>query len=163
MVHFSLRLPGELHARLKAAAERDRRSIHAEMLYLLERGLGTETAPVAIRTQHQARPGRRAIVISDLADLRGPATGKVILPHHLYWSPAGRIFDLDEPWMLRTMYETVVTEAICGEDLVTWLNGPKLVETWHDLRTWLPKGVRQAWEEIHHEVLGVTEPVETVA
>jgi hypothetical protein len=160
MINFSLRLPEELHARVKAAAEHERRSTHAEMLCLLERGLGMEVAPVAVLTQYQARPGRRAVVISDLADLRGPGTGKVILPLGLYWSPPGRVFDLDEPWMLREMYKTVLTEAIRPDDLTTWINGPRLVETWPDLRMLLPRGVRQAWEEIHDEVLRAPEPAE---
>ena len=30
---------------------------------------------VAVRTQYYARPGRRAIVVSDLASLRGPSRG----------------------------------------------------------------------------------------
>lgn len=152
MINFSLRLPEELHAKVKAAAEHERRSIHAEMLTLLERGLGTETAPVAVLTQYQARPGRRAVVISDLADLRGPATGKVILPFGLYWSPAGRVFDLDDPLMQEEMHRIVLTEAIRPDDLTTWINGPRLVETWPHLRMLLPKGVRQAWEEIHPEL-----------
>jgi hypothetical protein len=42
MIRFTLRLPAELHARLKKAAERDRRSIHAEILWLLEGALKDE-------------------------------------------------------------------------------------------------------------------------
>ncbi len=160
MLHYSLRLPEELHTRIKAAAERERRSMHAEMLRLIERGLGTDDVSAAVMTQHQARPGRRAIVISDLADLRGPRTGKVILPLRLYWSPAGRVFDLDEPWMLTEMYETVLTEAIRGQELAAWLDGPTLVETWQDLRIRLPKGVRQAWEEIHPVLAAAAESQE---
>jgi hypothetical protein len=155
MVNFSMRLPEELHARIKAAAEQERRSIHAEMLCLLERGLGAEVAPIAVLTQHQARPGRRAVVISDLADLRGPTTGKVILPLGLYWSPAGRVFDLDDPVMHEEMYRIVLTEAIRPDDLTTWINGPRLVETWPGLRMCVPKGVREAWQEVHPELAAV--------
>ena len=157
VIHFSLRLSGELHARIKAAAEREQRSIHGEILSLLERGLGTETVPVAVLTQYEARPGRRAVVINDLADLRGPATGKVILPLHLYWSPAGHVWDLDDPWMVAEMYKTVLTEAIRPDDLTTWINAPKLVEAWPEL--YLPRGVRQAWEEIH-PVLAASQKVD---
>jgi hypothetical protein len=39
MKHFNLRLPDDLHARLAQAAEADRRSIHAEILFLLEESL----------------------------------------------------------------------------------------------------------------------------
>ena len=41
---------------------------------------------VAVRTEYYARPGRRAIVVSDLASLRGPSRGTVELPLRLYWS-----------------------------------------------------------------------------
>ena len=37
---ISLRLPDDLHQRAKEASERDRRSLHSELLYLIERGLG---------------------------------------------------------------------------------------------------------------------------
>jgi len=36
---MTVRLPGELLARLRQAAARDRRSVHAEMLWLLEHAL----------------------------------------------------------------------------------------------------------------------------
>ena len=39
-----------------------------------------------MRTQYPARPGRRVIVVTDLASLRGPARGTVELPLRLYWS-----------------------------------------------------------------------------
>jgi hypothetical protein len=104
----------------------------------------------AIRTQYQARPGRRAIVVTDLASLRGPTTGTVVLPLRLYWSPPGRPFDLDKPFMLQSMYQTVLGEAIDPDELTTYLNGDMLVAVWRDL--FLPKGVRQAWEE-HHPAL----------
>jgi hypothetical protein len=45
MVNFNLRLPDELHAKIKAAAEHDRRSIHAEILWLLERATSGPTEP----------------------------------------------------------------------------------------------------------------------
>jgi len=99
-------------------------------------------------------------VIADLADLRGPARGKVILPLRLYWSPAGRIWDLDDPHALREMYQVVLNEAIREGELAGWLNGPRLVETWRDL--YLPRGVRRAWEE-HHEVLRAAQPADTAA
>ena len=36
---ISLRLPDDMHERLKATSERDRRSLHAEILWRLERDL----------------------------------------------------------------------------------------------------------------------------
>jgi len=44
---ITLRLPEDMHARLKAAAERNRRSLHAEILWRLE------------QSEQDARPGQR--------------------------------------------------------------------------------------------------------
>jgi hypothetical protein len=101
----------------------------------------------ATRAPHQARPGRRVLVINDLAALRGPVCGDVVLPLRLFWSPPGRVFDLDDPFMLRSMYQVVLGEAIRAEELTTYLNAEKLTAVWPEL--YLPKGVRRAWEERH--------------
>lgn len=112
------------------------------------RHLDRPAAPAAaVRTQYQARPGRRVIVVTDMADLRGPAHGTITLPLRLYWSPPGRVFDLDEPYQLRSMYQTVLGEAARPEDLTGHLDRDTLIAVWPDLH--LPKGVRQAWEEQH--------------
>jgi hypothetical protein len=103
--------------------------------------------PVAVQTQHQARPGRRAIVVTDLADLRGPADGVVELPLRLFWSSPDRMFDLGRPFMLRSLYETVLQEASRPEDLTSYLNSGTLIRVWPEL--YLPKGVRRAWEDQH--------------
>lgn len=39
MVNYTLRVPENLYDKIKAAAERNRRSIHAEILWLLEGAL----------------------------------------------------------------------------------------------------------------------------
>ena len=96
---------------------------------------------------YQARPGRSVLVVRDLADLHGPASGAAVLPLRLYWSPAGRVFDLDDPFTLRSMYQVVLGEAIHAEELTGYLNHATLLAVWPDL--YLPKGVRQAWEERH--------------
>jgi hypothetical protein len=111
-----------------------------------------ETARTAkSSSQHQARPGRAVVVAADLADLRGPTRGTIQLPLRLFWSPPGRKFDLDDPEMLRSMYEIVLNEAIHSEELSSYLNGNRLVAVWRDL--YLPKGVRRAWEERHPALL----------
>ncbi len=38
----TIRLPEDLHVRVRRLAERDRRSVHAELLVLIERGLALE-------------------------------------------------------------------------------------------------------------------------
>lgn len=104
----------------------------------------------AVRTPYRARPGRSVLVVNDLADLRGPVTGTVELPIWLFWSSADHTFDLSKPFMLRSMYETVLREAARPEDLTGYLNGETLTAVWPDLH--LPKAVRAAWEEHHPEL-----------
>ena len=103
-----------------------------------------------MRTQYEARPGRRAIVVIDLASLRGPVHGTVELPLQLFWSSPDRSFDLDQPFMLRWFYQTVLREASRPEDLTGYLDRDRLIALWPELA--LPRGVRRAWED-HHPVL----------
>lgn len=110
--------------------------------------VGTDAVrAAAVWAPYQARPGRRVLVVRDLADLRGPASGQVTLPLRLFWSPPGRVFDLDDPFMLRSVYQVVLGEAVRAEELTGYLNRDKLLAVWRDL--YLPRGVRQAWEERH--------------
>jgi hypothetical protein len=101
----------------------------------------------ASRTRYQSRPGRRAVVIANLADLSGPAEGTVELPLWLFWSAPGHTFDLGDRDMRMWLYQTVLREASRPEDLTTYLDGDTLIALWPDL--YLPKGVRQAWEDQH--------------
>ena len=94
----------------------------------------------------QARPGRRALVVTDLAELAGPTSGVAELPLRLFWCP-DRTFDLAEPGMLAWMYQTVLREATRPEDLTAFLDRDTLIARWPDL--FLPRGVRAAWEEQH--------------
>jgi len=105
---------------------------------------------VAVRTRYQARPGRRVIVVSDLASLRGPSRGTVSLPLRLYWSGPSPVFDLDVPHLRRWLYEIVLREASRPEDLTGFLDRDVLVALWSELC--LPRGVRQAWEELHPQL-----------
>lgn len=116
--------------------------------------------PVAVRTQYQARPGRRVIVATDLASLRGPATGTVTLPMRLYWSGPSPQFDLGNRGMRRWLYQIVLREAVYPEELTTYLNEKLLIAMWPEL--FLPRGVRQAWEE-HHPVLRAAAATAAVA
>ena len=96
---------------------------------------------------YQARPGRSAVVVPDLADLRGPVTGTVELPLWLSWSQPDRTFDLADPDMRQWLYEIVLREAGSREDLTTYLDRDTLIALWP--RLYLPKGVRLAWEDQH--------------
>ena len=86
-------------------------------------------------------------MVTDLANLRGPVRGAVTLPLWLYWSGPSPAFDLDEPFMRRWLYQIVLREAASAQDLTTYLDGGTLIELWPEL--YLPRGVRQAWEELH--------------
>jgi hypothetical protein len=105
------------------------------------------TVQAASRTRYQSRPGRRAMVAASLADLHGPTKGTVGLPLWLFWSLPGHTFDLGDRDMRLWLYQTVLREAGCLEDLTTYLDGDTLIALWPDL--YLPKGVRQAWEDEH--------------
>jgi hypothetical protein len=106
------------------------------------------TTPADVsRVRYQSRPGRLAVVAASLADLKGRTEGTVELPLWLFWSSPDRTFDLSQPFMLRSMYEAVLGEASHPEDLATYLDGDTLTALWPDL--FLPKGVRQAWEDRH--------------
>lgn len=104
---------------------------------------------MAVRTQHQARPGRRAIVVKDLGSLRGPENGMLPqpLPLRLFWSSTNRRFNLDSASTRRSVYQTVLREAARPSDLTDYLNCGILISLWPELR--LPAGVRRAWEELH--------------
>ena len=103
-----------------------------------------------MRTQYQARPGRRVIVVTDLASLRGPSRGSVVLPLRLYWSGPSPVFDLGEPYSRRWLYQIVLREASRPEDLTSYLDRDTLIAVWPEL--YLPRGVRQAWEEHHPQL-----------
>jgi hypothetical protein len=109
---------------------------------------------VAPGAPHQSRPGRGVLVADRLADLRGPVAGPVELPIWLFWHP-DRSFDLDLPGVLPWMYQIVLREASSPEDLA-YLNGDLLVTLWPEL--YLPRGVRQAWEERHPALQGAAAP-----
>jgi hypothetical protein len=96
---------------------------------------------------HQTRPGRSAVVAPRLAALRGPAEGAVELPLWLNWSSPGHAFDLADRDMRLWLYQTVLREASSVKDLMTYLDRDTLIALWPDL--YLPKGVRQAWEDQH--------------
>jgi hypothetical protein len=109
---------------------------------------------VTPRAWYQSRPGRGVVVAATLSGLQGPTQGQVELPIWLFWYP-DRTFNLDEPGMLPWMYQVVLREAGSTEDLA-YLNGEMLTALWPDL--YLPKGVRQAWEDQHPELHAAPAP-----
>ena len=94
---------------------------------------------------------RPVLVAADLADLRGPVTGRVTLPLWVFWSFGEEPYawDLDDPVNRREMYRTVVREAKRPADLDV-LHRPTLVRIWPDMcRRTMPSAVQNAWEDRH--------------
>jgi DNA invertase Pin-like site-specific DNA recombinase len=145
-----LRGQGESYGEISAKTNIPKASLHRYLAPPPRQDSARPAAPGArgaSGARYQSRPGRRALVAASLADLRGPAEGTVELPLRLFWSSPDRRFDLGKPFMLRSLYETVLREASRPEDLTTYLNGDTLLAVWPDL--YLPRGVRQAWEDEH--------------
>jgi hypothetical protein len=98
-----------------------------------------------------SRPGRLALVIGHLAELQGPVTGVVELPHRMVWlPPEDRRFDLGDAYDLTRVYEIVLRESVQFDELRTWLDAPTLLRLWPQL--FLPRGVRLAWEQRHPQL-----------
>jgi hypothetical protein len=87
--------------------------------------------------------------VASLDELRGPTDGVVELPRRLLWQPDRQI-NLDDAWQRKRMYEIVLREAIRVAELCAWLDGATLRTMWPEL--YLPRGVRQAWEDRHPEL-----------
>ncbi|HSA49457.1 MAG TPA: hypothetical protein VLH10_05010 [Yinghuangia sp.] len=87
--------------------------------------------------------GRRYTVIPTLGDLRGPATGAVVLPKRLDWGPP-RVFDLADRADVAVMYETVLRESHNEADLAAFLDARLLLTVWP--RLVLPPPLRAAWQ-----------------
>lgn len=103
---------------------------------------------IAVRVAPGAVYWRRPVlVVASLADLRGPVSGTVELPLHLYWSGTHGWFSLDDPVQRRLAYTIVLREARCPDDLAAFLDGDMLIALWP--RMVLPRPVRTAWEDQH--------------
>ena len=87
-----------------------------------------------------------------LADLAGPTAGVVELPITIDWGPK-RGYDLGTDADRRVVYEMVLQEAADAEEVARYVNGVVLVQLWP--RLWLPRRVRQRWEERFSELTRV--------
>jgi hypothetical protein len=85
---------------------------------------------------------------SSLDALRGPATGRLTLPLHIWWAPAPT-FDLADRSDLLVAYRAVVREGR-AEDQEALLNRGLLLTVWPELR--LPVRCREAWENAFPEL-----------
>lgn len=83
-------------------------------------------------------------VPGDLTQLKGPTTGRMSLPIHVYSSGLGpdRVFDLDNDDELAEMYENVLRDGD-EEAVIEFLDYDTLRRLWP--RLYLPVYVREAW------------------
>jgi hypothetical protein len=99
---------------------------------------------------------RPVVVAASLADLRGPAAGLAELPQRLFWSAAGRVFDLGDADQLLEMYEAVFDAARTEADLAEHINADILSRVWPDLA--ISPRVRHSWEEAHPRLASLRLP-----
>ena len=105
------------------------------------------TPAQAQQAQMPAEPGayeaaRPYVVIEELDELAGPATGVVELPVTLDWGPRP-IYDLSDPARRQRFYTVVIREAQKPDDLRRHLNRDLLIELWPGLV--LPERCTAAW------------------
>ena len=98
-----------------------------------------------------------------LGDLRGPATGVVVLPVHLTWHGL-REFDVSSEKPRLLLYNIVLSQGR-RNDLARFVNPRRLRDDWPQLRPLLSRSVRRACERklglrpAHHRALpGMTRP-----
>ncbi len=92
-------------------------------------------------------PGRRGAagrLPGRLADLRGPASGVIVLPRHLSW-PGMRECDVTDDQTRRSMYGIVLTQGQ-RNDIARFLNPGLLRADWPLIRASLDPKLRRACE-----------------
>ena len=73
------------------------------------------------------------------------ASGRVVLPQHISWSPPFDFeYDVDDPTHRRSVYALVLSEG-SPEDVRYYIDVHHLVEMWDRIK--LPSHVRPLWEE----------------
>lgn len=85
-----------------------------------------------------------------LADLTGPATGRVELPAAIGWT-GRRCYDLSDLADARVFYERVLVDALDPGIMTSVLNAQRLGELWPDL--FLPHQVRDLWQSRFPELV----------
>ncbi len=102
------------------------------------------TDPAATSSRHYGDHRPYPDPPARLADLTGPTSGVIELPISIDWGPK-RNYDMGRDADRRVVYEFVLQEASTTEELGRYVNGEILAGVWS--RLWLPRRVREAWEE----------------
>ena len=87
------------------------------------------------------RAGPRGRLPDRIEDLRGPASGVIVLPRHLSW-PGMREFDVTDAAIRRSMYGIVLTQGQ-RNDVARFLNPSLLRKDWPELRASLDPKLRR--------------------
>src|SRR5262245_49406736 len=106
--HASGWRPVDLQRVTGYSRETIRQALHPQIRAVANASRRKPKAPVAPPPAYGDR--KPYVVADDLAQLRGPTSGTVTLPHHLDWSGRGT-YELDKPARLASMYKTVLNEA----------------------------------------------------
>jgi transcriptional regulator with XRE-family HTH domain len=84
------------------------------------------------------------------------AFAEVELPLHLEWSMPGRRVSLRERARRERVYEVVIREGL-AEDLLTYIDGALLLDSWSELV--IPQDVRLLWQPLISSQFGSSAPV----
>jgi transcriptional regulator with XRE-family HTH domain len=128
-----------------SAYEHGRKTPSADTLerLLAAAGFELDVVPSLTWREYDRGRGRSGWVASRLWRLDpAQAFAAVVLPLHLEWSVPGRTVDLADRRQRARLYEVVLREGV-PEDLLRYLDGVLLVDTWGELV--LPAAVRAAW------------------
>jgi hypothetical protein len=113
-------------------------------------GASVAAARVPVAPAVRSRALRPAFVPASLAGLHGPSSGTMTLPHRLYWTRGGRVFDLDDRDDALDAYEAVLDAAGSPGDIARFLNGDLLASLWPEIC--IHRGTRAAWEHAHPQL-----------
>lgn len=104
--------------------------------------VGGDRAEVTF-TEHVTRRHRPFWVPDRLAPAAGgPVRGAVVLPIWLEWSPAGQVFDMDDPRDRQLVLEAAMRDGQ-PDDLLRYVDKDDLIAAWPAMV--LPPEIRAAW------------------
>lgn len=87
-----------------------------------------------------------------LEELTGPATGEVVLPLRVRWSPGARTYDVGDETEAQIAYQAVLAEGT-ADDQRRFLNRDRIVALWPTLN--LDQRVVALWEGRFPELRGL--------
>ncbi len=86
------------------------------------------------------------VIVDRLSDFRGPRSGYIQLPNHVWWNGDNR-FNMDDLDDVHTAYPAILREAATENDLIKHINLDLFLHVWPELI--LPDRLKQLWISIH--------------